>query len=111
MTWGCELFRPVKGGGHDFDPLIALGVNERPPFAVVNLGRGNLRLDRATESGGDACGAGQKGQSRWRTGDVVLDLDLTATGPRQEGCGLDGTVSVTQGYAKASFPVRGGWGC
>src|SRR5215470_3198898 len=110
---GCEFFKPAKGGGHEFDPLVALGVNEQPPFAVVNLGRGNLKLDRVQNSGGggDACSSGEKWQSRWRTGDVVLELDLSTTGPGEESCGFNGTVSVTQGQTKASFPVRGACGC
>jgi len=110
-TCGCEFFKPAKGGGHEFDPLVALGVNEQPPFAVVNLGRGNLRLERVKNAGGGACGSGEKWQSRWRTGDVVLNLDLSTTDPGEESCGFDGTVSVTQGEARAAFHVRGACGC
>ena len=108
---GCEFFKPAKGGGHEFDPLVALGINEQPPFAVVNLGRGNLRLDRVKNSGGGACSSGEKWQSRWRGDDVGLDLDLLPTGAGEESCWFDGTVSVTQGKTNASFPVRGACGC
>ncbi len=108
---GCGFYKPGENGGHEFDLLVALGVNEQPPFAVVNLGRGNLTLDRVKDSGGGACGSGERWQSRWRTGDVVLDSDLSATGPGEESCWFDGTVSVTQGETKASFPVRGACGC
>jgi hypothetical protein len=101
----------VEVRGHALDPLVALGVNEQPPFAVVNLGRGNLQLDRAAGSGGGACKVGGKWLSRWRAGDVVLDLDLTATDAGKESCGFDGTASVTRGEAKAAFRVRGACGC
>jgi hypothetical protein len=110
-TCGCEFFRPAKGKGHEVDPLVALGINEQPPFAVVNLGRGNLRLDRVSSVGGGACSLGQKWLSRWQADDVVLALNLSTTGPGEESCWFDGTVSITQGEDRTSFPVRGGCGC
>ena len=110
-TCGCEFFRPAEGGGLGFDPLVAIGINEQPPFAVVNLGDGNQTLSLVKDSGWRACRAGEKWESRWQGRDLVLDVSLLATGPGEESCWFDGSLSMTRGNAKASLPIRGACGC
>ena len=117
IVCGCSFRETLSGeaqGSYGSGPeLLVIAPNAEPPHALVNIGRGNLRLrpTKQIESPMYQCKLGEPFESEWKDSEVAVQAKLQATGAGSEACWFSGSVQASAARRQAEVPVKGGCGC
>lgn len=117
VACGCSFREALPGtgiGGYGAGAeLFVVAPNADPPYALVNVGKGNLQLRpvKAIEFPLYQCEAGQRFVSEWKSDDVAVLAKLQVAARGMEACWLSGTVRATIAKREGEVPVKGACGC
>lgn len=117
IVCGCTfretLSGTVEGDYGSGSELVVFAPNADPPYALVNIGRGNLQLRpvKPIEFPLYRCEAGERFVSEWKSAEVALVANLRVTGSGEESCWFSGIVHANATNGQAAVPVKGGCGC
>jgi hypothetical protein len=117
IVCGCTFRETMSGaaeGSYGSGPeLLVIAPNAEPPYALVNIGRGNTKLWPAKPIVFPMyqCEAGERFLTEWKSEDVAVLAKLEVTGSGEETCWFSGTVHVGVGARSAEAPVKGACGC
>lgn len=117
VACGCEFRESIPNTaerGYGSGPtLLVIAPNGDPPYALVNLGRGNLKLSpvKPIEFPMFHCEVGEHFQTEWRSDAlrVLARLDVVRSG--EESCLFSGTVLATAESRNSEVPIEGACGC
>jgi hypothetical protein len=117
VVCGCEFSESIPGaaeGGYGSGPkLLLIAPNADPPYALVNLGRGNLKLSpvKPVKVPMFHCEVGERFLSDWRSDTVHVRARLDVVGSGEEACWFNGTVQTTVESSNSEVSVKGACGC
>jgi len=110
----CEFYQSMTnerqgsyGSGHR---VLVIAANETEPFALVNLGKGDLRLAPIGRSQYE-CRKGRTYSPSWKHESVTVSAHLFVVEPGAESCWFEGTLTLRQGTSAGTMRVKGGCGC
>jgi hypothetical protein len=117
IVCGCEFNESIPDaaeGGYGSGPkLLLIAPNGDPPYALVNLGRGNLKLSPVTPVKFPMfhCEVGERFLSAWGSDTVHILARLDVVGSGEEACWFNGTVQTTSESRNSEVSVKGACGC
>jgi hypothetical protein len=117
VACGCSFREALPGtamGGSQSGPdLLVIAPNADPPYALVNVGKGNVQLHavKAIEFPLYQCEGGQRFVSEWKSDDVALLAKFQVAARGMEACWLSGTVRARTAKREAEIAVKGACGC
>ena len=117
IVCGCSfretLAGEAQGSYGSGAELVVIAPNADSPHALVNIGRGNLRLrpTKPIEFPLYQCKVGEPFESEWRDSEVAVRAKLLATRAGSEACWFNGTVQASAARGQVEIPVKGGCGC
>jgi hypothetical protein len=93
--------------------LLIVAPNAEPPHALVNLGRGNLKLSPVKPIAFPMfhCEVGERFVSEWKSETLRVLAKLSVVGSGDEACWFQGTVLATVEPKSSEVPVKGACGC
>jgi hypothetical protein len=117
IVCGCEFRESIPNaaeGSYGSGPtLLVIAPNADPPHALVNLGRGNLKLSpvKPIKFPMFHCEVGEHFQTEWRSDALRVLARLDVVGSGEESCGFSGTVVATMESTNSEVPIKGACGC
>jgi hypothetical protein len=117
IVCGCTFRERLRGevqGGYGSGPdILVMAPNASPPYALANVGGGNLRLlpSKPIEFPMYQCDVGESFESEWKNSEVAVIARLRVAGAGSEACWFSGDIHASTARGRTEIPVKGACGC